>query len=336
MLIFWILIFVFSIILLVKGADWLVENSEKIGLALKISPFIVGVTIVAIGTSLPELASSIAATLKGKTEVVAANVIGSNITNILLIVGLSSIAVKTLIIKRDLIDLDAPLLSTSTVLFLFVSWDKKITFGEGMILSLGFLIYFFYTVFQRREETIPPQLVEVLPKEMEIKIVSSRIGKNEQERKETSISLHPKTFLFLILGTIGLAVGANYSIEAIVKISEILKISSSLIAITALATGTSLPELAVSLRSALQKKHEISLGNIFGSNVFNLLVVAGLTALIKPLEIDYLTFSIGLPFLVVATFLFVISGISPRIHIWEGSMYVVIYILFLLKVCGLL
>ncbi|HDQ16801.1 MAG TPA: calcium/sodium antiporter [Candidatus Vogelbacteria bacterium] len=335
MLIFWILIFIVSLALLVKSADWLVESSEKIGLALKISPFIIGVTIVSIGTSFPELASSIAAVLKGATEIVAANVVGSNIANILLIVGLSAITARTLLVKRSLIDLDAPLLATTTGLFIFISWDGKIVFGEGILLLLAFVIYFLYTIFQRREEIITPELVEVLPEGMEVKVLSSRVERRRKEIKEKPTKLNFKVFLFLIFGIIGLVIGANYTIESVLKISEFLKIPTTLIAITAIAFGTSLPELVVSVRAAIKKKYEIALGNIFGSNVFNILIVAGIPALIKPLAIDELTFSVGLPFLVIATLLFIIAGISRRIHIWEGAMYLLIYILFVVKLLNL-
>jgi len=335
MLIFWILIFILSLVLLVKSADWFVESSEKIGLALKISPFIIGVTIVSIGTSFPELASSIAAVLKGASEIVAANVIGSNIANILLVVGLSAVAARTLLVKRSLIDLDAPFLAAATSLFIFIVWDGKIVFGEGILLLLAFMVYFLYTIFQRREEIITPELMEVLPGGMEIKVLPSRVERRRKEIKEKSTKLNFKVFLFLILGIIGLIIGANYTIESVLKISEFLKIPTALIAITAIAVGTSLPELVVSVRAAIKKKYEIALGNIFGSNVFNVLIVAGIPALIKPLAIDSLTFLVGLPFLVIATLLFIISGISRRIHIWEGAMYLLIYILFIVKLLNL-
>jgi cation:H+ antiporter len=107
-----------------------------------------------------------------------------------------------------------------------------------------------------------------------------------------------------------------------------------LIAILALAVGTSLPELVVSIQAAAKKKYEIALGNVFGSNVFNILLVVGVPALIKPLTVDDLSFKIGLPFLVIATLLFIISGISRRIHIWEGLMYLLLYVLFVLKLIG--
>jgi len=331
MLIVWIIIFILSLVLLVKSADWFTESAEQIGLAFKISPFIVGVTIVAAGTSFPELVSSIAAVLKGATEIVVANAIGSNIFNILLIIGVSAIAARRLIIKRSLIDLDAPLLGASTFIFLFIVWDKKITLGEGILLILGFVIYLLYTIFQRRDEEEAPELVEVLP---------SRIERRRKEERMTEEKIEPqklnfKVFLFLILGAVGLVIGANYTIESMIKMADFLKISPSLIAIIALAAGTSLPELAVSVRAALKKKYEISLGNIFGSNVFNILVVTGIPALISPLVIDKITFEIGLPFLIVSTLLFIISSISRRIHIWEGLMYLLLYILFIVKISNL-
>lgn len=332
MLSFWSLVFIVSLAILVKGADWFVESSEKIGLAFKISPFIIGVTIVALGTSFPELASSLAAVFKGATEIVAANVIGSNIANILLIVGLSAVVARRLAVKRSLINIDLPLLASTTCLFGFTFWDGKIIWQEGILLLIAFLVYLFYTIQQRSEvsekplpeESVPGKIFEILP---------SRIERREVKKPVEELNL--KVFLFLILGIVGLAAGANYLIDSVLKLSEILKIGTSIIAILGVAVGTSLPELVVSVRAAAQKKYEIALGNIFGSNVFNSLIVVGLPGLIKPLIVDELTFTIGFPFMVVATLLFVISGITRRISIWEGSMFLVLYILFVVKLFGL-
>ena len=331
MLFFWLLVFIISLAVLVKAADWFVESAEKIGLAFKLSPFIIGVTIVALGTSFPELASSITAVLKGATEIVVANALGSNIANILLIVGLSAVVARRLIVKRNLIDLDSPLLIATTVIFVFIMWDREIVFGEGILLILAFIVYFLYTISPKKEkETLTSEIVEILPSRIE-----RRKEKVAKETKKTPKKLDPKVFLFLILGVAGLVVGANYTIESVLKLSEILKISTSFIAITAVAIGTSLPELVVSVRASLKKKYEIALGNIFGSNVFNILLVTGIPALIKPLAVDELSFRVGLPFLIIATLLFVISGISRRIYLWEGAMYLLIYVLFIIKLIGL-
>jgi len=332
MLIFWGLVFIVSLALLVKGADWLVESSEKIGKALKISPFIIGVTIVALGTSLPELVSSLAAVFKDASEIVTANVIGSNIANILLIVGFSALATKSfLAVRRSLIDIDLPLLAAVTVLFGFILRDGQITRLEGLLLLLAFLVYLLYTFSQRGtgegrflpEELPTGEIAEVLPSRIERRKVKTPIEK-----------LNFKVFFFLILGIIFLAVGANYLIDSVLKLAEILKIGVSVIAIFAVAVGTSLPELVVSVRAAAQKKYEIALGNIFGSNIFNALVVIGIPSLIKPLLVDNVTFQIGFPFMVVATILLIISGITRRISIWEGAMFLLIYLLFVVKLFG--
>jgi len=318
MLIFWILIFILSLALLVKSADWLVESSEKIALYLKISPFIIGVTIVAIGTSMPELATAFASTLKGATEIVVATVIGANVHNIFLVIGLAAILARRLMIKRSLIDLDLPLLAISTVIFLSVAYDGEITWQDGLLLLITFLIYLIYTIYERKEEKGEVKgIVEIIP------------GSVEKVEK-----LNLKVFLFLILGVIGLVIGAKYTVESALQLANLLKLLPSVIAIIGIAFGTSLPELLVSVRAAWKKKYEIALGNIFGSNVFNILIVTGLPAFVTTVKIDPITLTIGFPFLIAATLLFVISGISGRIHIWEGSLYVLAYIVFCLKFLG--
>jgi cation:H+ antiporter len=337
LLIIWSLAFVVSLAFLVKGADWFVESAEKVGLALKISPFIVGITIVALGTSFPELASSLVAVLKDTTEIVAANVIGSNIANILLIVGLAAVATKSfLVVKRSLIDIDLPLLASVTVLFGFILWDGEITRWEGILLLLAFLIYLLYTIFQRGEKlekvSIGSQLPEELPTEDIFEVLPSRVDRRKIKRPVEK--LNPRVFFFLILGVICLTVGANYLIDSVIKLSEILQIGVSVIAIFAVAIGTSLPELVVSVRAAAQKKYEIALGNIFGSNVFNALIVIGIPSLIKNLSVDKITLEVGFPFMVIATLLLIISGISRRVSVWEGSMFLLIYILFIIKIFG--
>ncbi len=330
-LIFWSIVFVVSLFSLIKGADWLVENSEKIALALKISPFIIGVTIVALGTSLPELASSVLAVVKGASEMVTANVVGSNIANILLIVGLSAIATKSfLAVERSLIDIDLPLLAAVTTVFGFVIWDQEINLREGILLLITFLIYVFYTIYEREEkpqEIFPEEKVK--EKDQIVEVLPSRIERRKPKEKPEKINF--KVFLFLILGILLLGGGANFLVDSVVNLARILKIGISVITIFGVAVGTSLPELIVSVRSAFQKKYEIAIGNVFGSNVFNSLVVAGIPALIKPLFVDKITLSVGFPFMVGATILLIISGITRRISMWEGLMYLTIYFLFLAK-----
>ena len=152
MIIIWIIVFIVSLGVLIKGADWLIASAEKIGLSLGLSPFIVGVTIVGVGTSFPELISSFVAIFKGVPDVVAANVIGSNIANILLIIGICAVIGKRLIVTKSLIDLDLPLLAISTVLLLGIVWDKQITFGESLLMLVTYGVYLSYTVLHKDTE----------------------------------------------------------------------------------------------------------------------------------------------------------------------------------------
>ena len=326
MIIFWIIVFIVSLGVLVKGADWLITSAEKIGLSLGLSPFIVGVTIVGVGTSFPELISSFVAVFKGVPDVVAANAIGSSIANILLIVGISAVIAKQLMVTKSLIDLDLPLLAISTVLLLGVVWDKQITFGESLLMLVTYGIYLLYTVLHKDTEDTG-EIAEFLPSRQERRKHIAAHNKEEFTRP----TLVAKDFILLIVGILGLVFGAKYLIDALVNLSAMLNIATGVIAITAVAVGTSLPELLVSTKAALQKKSEIALGNIFGSNVFNVLVVIGLPGLFRVLPVDSQTFTIGVPTMSLATLLFVISGISRRIHMWEGAFYLSVYVLFIAK-----
>lgn len=328
-LIFWLIVFAASLALLVKGADWLIEKSEKIGLAMGLSPFIVGVLIVGIGTSFPELISSLAATFKGVTDIVAANAVGSNIANILLIVGISAIIGRKLVVTKSLIDLDLPLLAGGTVLLLIVLWDRQIVLGEAILMLLTYGVYLLYTVLHNHkgEYEDTPEIIEILPSRQSRRKAVGPVNSKAPERPKISV----KDILFLLAGILGLVLGAKYLIDSLVELSKILNVGTGVIAITAVAIGTSLPELLVSAKAAWQHKSEIALGNIFGSNVFNALVVIGIPGLFKVLSVDSQTFLIGIPVMALATLLFVISGISRRIHVWEGAFYLSIYVLFIAK-----
>lgn len=324
MAIFWIIVFIVSLAVLVKSADWLIGSAEKIGLAFGLSSFIVGVTIVGLGTSFPELIASLFAVLKGATEVVTANAIGSNIANILLIVGISSIVGRSLSVTKSLIDLDLPLLAIGTVIFLGVAWDGQINFGESLILLSAYGVYLLYTVIHR-DEIESDEVVKTLPSRKDRR---QKVNITEEDKRPKITS---KDIILLLVGIVGLGFGAKYLIDALINLSLIFNIAVGVITITAVSIGTSLPELLVSVKAAWQKKSEIALGNVFGSNVFNILVVVGLPGLFSTLNIDSQTFTIGLPVLALATLLFVISGISRRIHAWEGAFYLFFYLLFIVK-----
>lgn len=314
---------------MLKGGDWFLKSSEKIGLALGLTPFIVGVTIVAAGTSFPELISSLFALSQGATDIVVANAVGSNVANILLIIGAATIIGRRLVIDKDLINLDIPLLAITTSLFIAVIWDGLVTLPEGIVLLVGYAIYFLYTIFYKEDSEIAAEELP-MPAEKNEHVVES-LKKKKTDRPKIKFT----DIAFLIGGSLGLIFGAQYLIKAVVELSSIWNIAPGVIAISAVAFGTSLPELLVSGMAAYKGNAEVALGNIFGSNIFNMLMVVGIPALITNLEIDERTITIGLPFLIISTILFIFSGISRKIHLWEGVFYILIYLLFIVKLFGI-
>lgn len=325
-IVFWTAIFLVSLVVMIKGADWFLEGAEKIGLRLGLSPFIVGVVIVGLGTSFPELTSSLIATLKNQLDVAPANAIGSNIANILLITGIAAQFAKgqKLEVRKDLIAIDIPLLLTGTALFIFTAIDGQITFLESLLLLITYGVYLLYTFVQREEH------IEENGRALLRAVQSTRNGESRGDK------INLRDMLFLIVGIVALIVGAKYVIDAVVELATILNVATGLITVTAVAIGTSLPELFVSVRAAMAGKGDVALGNIFGSNVFNMFVVIGIPGLFSTLTIDPKTFMIGLPVLAVSTILFVISGISRKIYIWEGAFFLAFYVLFIGKLFNLI
>jgi len=208
--------------------------------------------------------------------------------------------------------------------------DGVITFPEGVILLIGALVYILYTVLYTEKEPLTVEHVMMkIGDEKEHAL--EPLHKDKNARPDFAI----KDIGLLLLGVAGLVFGSKYLIEAVIQLSTIWNIATSVIAISAVAFGTSLPELLVSGMAALKGNAEVAIGNIFGSNVFNLLVVVGIPALITDLAVESSTLTIGLPFLILATFLFIISGISKKIHRWESAFFILIYIVFIAKLFGL-
>lgn len=326
MILWWVAIFVLSLAVLIKAADWFTKGAEIAGLKLKIKPFIIGVTIVSIGTSLPELVTSMIAVFNNEAAIVVANAVGSNIANILLIVGAASVLAGVLVVKRSLIDLDAPLLAISTAVLLGVIWDKQVTGFEATVLILTYIIYVAYTI-----KTGQTQGDEVEREDSKIKKEVKNNLKADEMPTNVAMSWH-RTALLMLVGAVGIYFGADWVIKSVTELGGLLGTSSAVIAITAIAFGTSLPELVVSISAARKGNFEIALGNVFGSNMFNSLMVIGIPGLFTDLPIDPITYQVGIFFLIVATLLYIFSGISRRIYKWEGFMFLILYFLFIAKV----
>jgi cation:H+ antiporter len=313
---------------LIKSADYFTESAEKIGLVLKISPFVIGVTIISIGTSLPELATSVMAAIKNQTEIVAATAIGANIINILLIIGLSAMVAGRLVVKRSLLELELPILSAATALIVVILWDKQITIGEGIVAILGYMVYGFYTLKTDKEEKKKPE--GIIPGE---DIPTTRKHRYYLQKKHREFNW--KLVVILFLSLIFLYFAAEWTVKSIAEIALLIGIPTSLVVMSAMVIGTSSPELVVAVGAAKGGKYEISLGTIFGSNIFNILIVIGIPSLIRTLALDQSTFSVGLPFIIGATFLYVFSSISGKIYRAEGFLYLLIFILYIAKLFGL-
>ncbi len=314
------IIFVLSLAFLIIGAEVFLKSAERLGIALGLSPFIVGVTIVAFGTSFPELFTAMVSAFKGVTEIIPANAFGSNIANILLVVGISAVVGKKLVVTKNLIDVDLPLLAISTAIMVGILIPFKgdgpasISVAESVILLITYGAYLAYTILHRDEEDLDNQ-------------------KKEEVKERPKVRFADITML--ILGGVILAISANYLVDSVIGISEIMGVGVGVVTILAVAIGTSLPELVVCAKAAMNNRPEVALGNVFGSNIFNIFVVIGLPGLFGEIVLDDPTFLIGLPFLVIATLLFVISGISKRIHSWEGLFFLALYIIFVIKLLGI-
>lgn len=316
-LIAWIGIFVLSLAVLIKASDYFTDSAENVGVALGLPPFLIGVTIVAMGTSLPELASSIFSVIDGSTEIVIGNVVGSNITNIFLVLGVTVIvARKKLKITHELIHVDLPILVASSFLLAFAAWDGVFTFPEAILFLLGLLVYIIYTVVSEREDS----------KEAKEEI-NGEIRKRKFDTKDVLTLIVSGTFIFL---------GAKYTIDSVTFIASGFNIQKELIALSAIALGTSLPELMVSTAAARKGKAEIAIGNILGSNIFNTFAVMGIPALFKTLVVPDSVISFSLPLMVAATLIYFFMTQDREITKWEGGILIIFYVFFIGKLFGVM
>lgn len=268
--------------LLVKGADVLVHGAVRLARLVGVSPFFIGVTVVAFGTSAPELAASVGATLEGQGDLAIGNVIGSNIANICLILGVSAL-IKPIPVDRGIARVDTPIMIVASLLAviplldaLFGSDTPRVSRLDGALLVLGLVAYVAYNAATGRVEV----------DQIETKV---EIGLNEtpetKAAKSTRVKEIASDVVLVLLGLVGLVVGAKLLVGGAVDIAERLSVPSVIIGLSVVAIGTSVPELAFSIRAALKGHPEIALGNVVGSNVFNLLCVVGIAALVRPIPV---------------------------------------------------
>lgn len=312
-----ILIFVVSLTVLVKASDFFTDVAERLGMTIGLPAFVVGVTIVSLGTSIPELVSSVIAVLQGASDVVISNVVGSNIANICLVLGLTSIfSAKSLQITYDLVSVDLPLFAGSAFLLALMAWDQDFSAGEALLLLLGYCIYLFY-IFKSSNVKQPAQ-------------PSGAEGlEPPASSEESSVVDGLQQLLLLVVSAIFIFLGARYTIDSLIRISDLLAVGRDVIAVSAVALGTSLPELIVSLNAARRGKAEIAVGNVLGSNIFNIFMVMGIPGLIGPLTISNGILATGIPTLISATLLMFFATQDKKLTVWEGWLFFIVYAWFI-------
>jgi cation:H+ antiporter len=296
-----------ALYVLVRGADLFVEGAKQIGAALGMSSFAIGVLIVGLGTSLPELASSIAAVAAGTTEIVIANAVGSNITNILLIVGVLAMIGGPVMINRNLLKTELPIFFIATVHFVASVYDGVVDRIEAMLLFGTFCAYMWYL------------------------FSSNNSAKKEMAVKNGNSKITVKNVVFILIGILAVLVGAHYTVEMAVNIATGFSIPIGLVSIGAIAIGTSLPELFVSLRALKTGETDLAIGNIFGSNAFNILLVVGLPGLFAQLVADQVVMELGITVLVAASLILFVLGLARQVQRWEGVAMIIFFTFFLIK-----
>lgn len=260
--------------MLVKGADWFVEGAAGIAGKLGIPQLVIGLTIVAMGTSTPEAAVSITAALKGSAEITIGNIVGSNILNILIILGITSV-ITTVAIQKSTLHIEIPYMIFITVVLIFLGYSGSvITRAEGFLLWGLFLLYLLYLFF---------------------------LTKNGKQKEKTEERSFPKLLFYTIAGLLVVVWGSDITVDSATEIAKMMGLSERFIGLTIVALGTSLPELVTSVTAAKKGNADIAIGNIVGSNVFNILFVIGTTALITPVVFE--------PNFIIDTIIAVMAGV---------------------------
>ena len=255
-----VLLLVLGFVMLVKGADWFVEGASKLAEKFGIPQLVIGLTIVALGTSLPETAVSVSAAIKGSAEITIGNVVGSNILNILLILGISAV-ISPLMVQKSTIKYEIPMVvAVSVVLAVLGLSDGIVGRLDGLILLLGLVLYLLY-------------LLQMAKKGQAVI--------EEEEKSGVDESLW-KLLVMIVGGGVLIVWGSNITVDAATELARIFGMSERLIGLTIVAFGTSLPELVTSVTAAIKGKADIAVGNIVGSNIYNILFVVGVSAVITP------------------------------------------------------
>ncbi|MBU1461416.1 MAG: calcium/sodium antiporter, partial [Gammaproteobacteria bacterium] len=306
-----------GLVLLVAGAEVLVRGAAKLAAQFGIPPLIIGLTVVAFGTSAPETAVSVQAALNGSGDIAIGNVLGSNIANVLLILGVTSL-VAPLIVSRQLIRLDVPIMIGASLVTYALAWDGSLSRLDGALLFSAVIAYTAFLIISSRRAT-------------------AAATADDEFAKEFGLDETPKPYASLInaglvvAGLVLLVTGSNFLVEGAVSLARALGLSELVIGLTVIAIGTSLPELATSILAAIRGERDIAVGNIVGSNIFNLLCVLGLASLVSPDAIGVAANALAFDFpvmIAVALACLPIFFTGYAINRWEGLLFVAYYVAY--------
>ena len=299
---------ILSLFALYIGAGLLVKGSTELALKARISNLVIGLTIVAFGTSAPELVVSLNASLSGQGDIAVGNIIGSNIFNIAVILGISA-AIHPLQAKRQLTRLDIPILIVATVVFTLLFWNGTLNRLEGCLFLAGIIIYTVFSLYYSRKHE---------------KKIEEQTGELEKQPEPWY-----KDVLYIGGGLVILIFASNLLVNNAVSIAQELGVSEAVIGLTIVAAGTSLPELATSVVSALKKNPDIAIGNIVGSNLFNILAIAGTSSVVNPIVAKNVNYVDLLVMLGLSLLLLPLAKSGQKISRTEGWALIVMYLCYL-------
>ena len=294
-----LLLLAVGFVMLVKGADWFVDGAAGIARKFRIPQLVIGLTIVAMGTSAPEAAVSISAALKGSADITIGNIVGSNILNILIILGLASLIVPIAVAKAT-IKVDMPYMMFITAVLLLLGWDGTVSLGDGLILAGLFIAYIAHLLYDAKKH----------PDTADIEFI-----------RELSL---PKSLMWTVVGLALIILGSDFAVDAATEIARILGLSERFIGLTIVALGTSLPELFTSVMAARKGNADIAIGNIVGSNIFNILLVVGLSSLIIPVPFAQ-AFRIDTLVALGAGLLLWLCSLRGKLQRWHGAVMLLGY-----------
>lgn len=298
-----IVIIVIGVVCVLKGADFLTEGAAALARRVNIPEIVIGLTIVAAGTSAPELFVSLVSALKGTPDLAVGNVVGSNTMNCMLIVGCAAM-VAPMTISRSTVKKDIPFAVGASVLLMLLALNNFLGRFDGILLLAGFALFMIYSLRQAKNGQ----------------------GDTPAEEKQQNLWL---SALYIVLGLVGLVIGSNLFVDHASSLALALGISEGVVGLTVVAGGTSLPELATSVVAARKGQSAIAIGNVIGSNVFNILLILGLTATISPLEIEGITTLDMVVMLLSVSLVWLFSFTRFTVERWEGAALVVGYLVYL-------